>query len=175
MSTDMPIINIPKGLKMADEHILLEMIDFRFKGKKPLLTELLDNPNCKLSECADVLKIFGGHEWSSISLSSVQYKDEVIGRMSRQAFFYYLPAFLKIIITDYLSADAFSVVFIKMLTPPTSHGVPRQSWVDGWYSDLNDDQKVIIASVLKFVANKHASLVADRALEKFWQSHLTGC
>lgn len=69
-------------------------------------------------ECVEIKEALKGKHWRDISCDTLDQLRQSLGFLSPQGFRFYLPAFLRITVTDYRRADVIPDMIMVTLTPP---------------------------------------------------------
>lgn len=116
-------------------------------------------------------QLFAGKLWNNIEISLLFHSQDALRCLSDEAFGYYIAAYINLIILSYYEADALVDTVISMLTPPASQGSPRLTWVNSRLGAINNPQRIVIASFLKFLEAEYSDFGARNALEVFWHTY----
>ena len=78
-------------------------------------------------ECAAIKKALKARHWRDISFDTLDDMREALCFLSPGGFRFYLPAFMRIAVTDYDRADIIPGIIIRSLTPPTLSDVEERA------------------------------------------------
>lgn len=129
---------------------------------------LLYDNTCGHQECLEIKRIFTGKKWENIKLEDILYKNYVFSFFSKEAYRYYLPAFMIIVLDNYVEADIVSQAVIYRLTPSTKDYKPRKRWLAETVSGFDERQKNAIKLFLETVRDFYGDDWADIALKNVW-------
>jgi len=103
---------------------LIEKIEVAFKDVEyPGDDKLVYDNSGKHLECIETAKLFKNKKWQEIPQNFLIEESTSLHFFSKEAFKYYLPAYMIIILKDYLEADDLPDILIKKLTLPTEADV----------------------------------------------------
>ncbi len=153
-----------KQIEFVKTEIKTAFSNIKFSGDDNIL---YDNA-CQHEECLEIKLIFTGKKWEEIKLEDIQYKDYVFSFFSQEAYYYYLPAFMIIVLDSYIEANVVSQAVVYRLTPPTNDYKPRKKWRDKTVSGFNEIQKKAIKLFLETLRDFYGDEWAEIALENVW-------
>ena len=98
---------------------VLKQIDQAFSGAKYPGDDgiVTDNSRSNL-ECAEVATAFRGRHWSEIPLETLAYENQALFFFTPEAYRFYLPAYLKGMVSHYDELDAAVAATLFSLTRP---------------------------------------------------------
>jgi len=158
------ISQMHKKIEFVKKEIQTAFLNIEYPGDN----HLLYHPTCEHEECLEIKRIFTGKIWKNIKLEDIQYQDYVFSFFSTKAYRYYLPAFMIIVLDNYIEADVVAQAVVYKLTPPTKDHKPRKAWLDETVSGFNEIQKTAIKLFLETIRDYYGDEWAEIALKNVW-------
>ncbi len=132
-------------------------------------------PDFDLEE-SDIIKVFEGKNWWEVDIDKMIYENGALPLLSNEAFLYYLPAYMTLIIEDPGRADILWDSTVYNLTLPTEHGYYRKEedlpkMQESFYNRMegfSKEQKVCIRHFLEYSHNLDSKDTEMLAIENYW-------
>lgn len=154
---------------MMEIDIIKSKISTAFgEGQFPTNAKLLYDENCTHEECVYLNRIIGRRSWKNIAHTTKPYRDDIFFFFSLEAFHYYLPAFMFIVLDKYEEADVMVDAFLRSLQRRGETGTLQIETLAQGRILFSEKQYRAIASFLSYVCTKHSNVEACSALKEGW-------
>lgn len=135
---------------MISSSVVLEKIASSFE-KMPYpgdLNIVYDNSGYHL-ECVEIQNIFANKHWNELTLETLLAQNSALAFMTPQAFRFYLPAYLSIVIREFEEADVLidNTVF-DLTLPVEADSLNKLNIIQNSNSPLSDENQDMISQIL---------------------------
>jgi len=134
--------------------------------KRPKDTELL-HVDC--FDNSDIKPFYGEKHWREIPDEMIESQNGALCFFSPQAFRFFLPAYMRYCLRNYVDSQSFSVdATIYALNP---HGSGQKDFMESKWGLFSSDQLGVVVSFLKFMSEQEEYVDADAAksaLANYW-------